>query len=168
MPSQRDHSRRHDDKREQRPDIRQVGERADIPDAGRNADHQARDPGADMRRLEPRVHSRKERRQQPVARHRKPDTRLPVLKHQQRGQHPEQRAGARQSAARLSYPRSFSTVATGAALLSVFQFATPVSTSATLTYRTVQISQRHQDSERQIALRLRHSSAAVETESKPM
>ena len=53
----------------------------------------------------------------------------------------------------FSYPRSFRTVTTGAAFASVFQFATPVSTSETLTYKHRANQQRHQDPERQIALR---------------
>ena len=58
-----------------------------------NADHEARHPGADVRRLVARMHAREDVGQQAVARHREPDARLPVLEHQQRRQHAEQRAG---------------------------------------------------------------------------
>ena len=47
------------DKRKQCADVGQIGERADIPNAGWDADRQARDPGADVRRAEFRMDARK-------------------------------------------------------------------------------------------------------------
>src|ERR1035438_6558989 len=79
---QYDDSERDDDEREQRPDVRQIGESPDIPDPRRNSHHQARDPGADVRRFVDRVHLGKHLGQQAVARHGEPDARLPVLEHQ--------------------------------------------------------------------------------------
>ena len=58
--------------------------------------------------------------------------------------------------------------ATGAALLSVLQGCIPVSTSATETYRTAQMISEAMMPNGTSCLGLRHSSAAVETESKPM
>ena len=42
------HARGYNGESEQRPDVRQVGKRADIPDAGRDPDDKSRHPGADV------------------------------------------------------------------------------------------------------------------------
>ena len=78
--------------REQRADIRKVGERADIEQSRGNADDEARHPGGKIGRAEARMHAAENAGQQSVARHGKPDARLPELKNEQRRDHAHQRA----------------------------------------------------------------------------
>ena len=85
-----------------------------------------------MRRLVLAVDPRKRRRQQAVARHREPDTRLAILKDHQRREHAHHGAHAHHLADLLE-ARGFQRWTTGAALPSCFQFIMPVSTSATET-----------------------------------
>ena len=65
---------------EERADVRHLGERAHVEQAGRNRHQDARDPGRERRRAEARMHPAEDVGQQPVARHGEPDARLTQLK----------------------------------------------------------------------------------------
>ena len=58
--AQHDHPDGHNDEREQRADVGQVSERADVEDACSDADHQPRDPRADVGRFIFAMHSRED------------------------------------------------------------------------------------------------------------
>ena len=94
LPAQHDHAGRHDDEREQRADVGQLGEGVDVPQARRDSDQKSGDPGPHVRGSKCFVHFAERLRQQTVARHREPDARLSVLTHQQRRNHPRERARA--------------------------------------------------------------------------
>ncbi len=86
------HAARDQRERKQRADIRKIGERADVQQARRNADHESRHPRGKIRRAESCVHAAEYSGQQSVARHGEPDARLPKLKNEQRRNHAHQRS----------------------------------------------------------------------------
>ena len=92
QPPQHDHAGRHQHEGEQRADVGEVHHLGDVGERREGGHEQAGDDGADVGRLEPRVHPRQERRQQAVARHRHEDARLAQLEHQQHAAHGDHRA----------------------------------------------------------------------------
>src|ERR1700733_1354507 len=74
-------------KREQRPNVRHRSKRSDIKQSRWNRYQHAGDPGCERRSPKPWMNPAEDIRQQPVTRHRKPDSRLPKLKHQDRRDH---------------------------------------------------------------------------------
>src|SRR5882672_5892435 len=74
--AQNDYPDRYQYKRKQRADVREVGQGPDIENTGGNANYKTGNPGRGRWRAEARMHASEQFRQQPVAGHGKPHTRL--------------------------------------------------------------------------------------------
>ena len=92
--AQDEHGDGHENEGEKGADVREVGERADVKNAGGNGDEDAGDPGGDVGRAEFGMHAGKGGREQAVARHGEPDAGLAELENEDRRDHAHQRAGA--------------------------------------------------------------------------
>jgi hypothetical protein len=80
------------DEREERPDVREVDHLVDAHERADPADEHAGEDRRDVRRAEARVDAREDRREEPVARHREQDARLPELEDQEHGRLRDDRA----------------------------------------------------------------------------
>ena len=83
---------RHEDEREERPDVREIRRPADVREEGGDADGRARHDRRDVGRSVDGVHLREPARQEPVARHRHEDARLAELEDEEHARHSRQRA----------------------------------------------------------------------------
>src|SRR5262245_45436718 len=88
--AQDEHAGGNQREREQRPDVGEVGESANVEQAGGDSHHEASDPGGKIWRQIASVDAAEDPRKEPVAGHGEPDARLADLEDEQGGDHAHQ------------------------------------------------------------------------------
>src|SRR5205823_10773850 len=89
--AQEDHACGDQHECEQRSDVRQVDNFRNVGESGKNGDEYSGENGTEVRCLEAWMNSGENRRQQPITRHRKENTRLPQLEDEQHAAHSDDR-----------------------------------------------------------------------------